>query len=556
MAVLTHAYKMDQQQLKKILVDSGYVDLKDWLSAESESNKRRIDPVDFLINQGSLNKDVYGQAMAEFFGVPYADLNSNMPSKEQIKELPEDVAVGMRLVLFKKTPKELILATDQPKNEKLLSYIKEKSVKIKIKLAYSLTEDIDSALLAYRQALATRFSKIIKEKHRIAPEIVDEIFFDAITYRASDIHFEPALEEVIVRFRIDGVLEEAGKLPREFYEGIVNRIKVKSRLRTDEHFSAQDGSLSYVKDNVGADMRVSIVPILEGEKIVIRLLSHYVRGLGLSDLGLSEKDQKLIEESANKPFGMILVVGPTGSGKTTTLYAVLKKLNTRDVNITTIEDPVEYKVVGVNQIQVNTQTNLTFAKGLRSVVRQDPDIIMVGEIRDNETAEISINAALTGHLLLSTFHANDASTGIPRLLDMGAEPFLLASTLEMIIAQRLARRICEKCRVSYVVKKNELIKKYPILSNYFKQNNITLYYGKGCGACHNSGYNGRVALFEIIKSSPRLQELILTSPSASQIWKLARQEGALSMFDDGVAKSLSGLITIDEVMRVVAPPAV
>ncbi len=544
--------ELNQQQLKKILVEGGYLEEADWLTAEAETARRHIEIIDYLFDEGLLDKDVFGQAMAEFFGVPYADLNSNMPDAEQVKLVTEDLAIKYRIVLFKKTPKSLVITTDQPDNKELKEVL-IKAYGKNVKIAYSLTEDINTVLVSYRQELATRFSQIIKEKHRIAPEIVDEIFSDAITYRASDIHFEPEPYEVVVRFRIDGILAEAGRLPKEFYEGIVNRIKVKSRLRTDEHYAAQDGSMFYEREGIAADMRVSIVPILDGEKIVIRLLSHYVRGYGLSDLGLSLRDQKVIEAASEKPFGMILTVGPTGSGKSTTLYAILKKINSRDVNITTIEDPVEYKISGVNQIQVNTATNLTFAKGLRSIVRQDPDIIMVGEIRDPETTDIAINAALTGHLLLSTFHSNDAATGIPRLLDMGAEPFLLASTLQLIMAQRLTRKICENCRVSYKVKTEQLVAKYPQVRGFFKSGDLTLYQGKGCPICHGTGYTGRVALFEIISITPELQELILTHPSSLQIWQLAQKQGSISMFEDGIAKVLTGTTTIEEVTRVATP---
>ncbi|MDO8571609.1 MAG: GspE/PulE family protein, partial [bacterium] len=256
--------------------------------------------------------------------------------------------------------------------------------------------------------------------------------------------------------------------------------------------------------------------------------------------------QTMLVEASEKPFGMILVVGPTGSGKTTTLYSLLKTMNQPDINITTIEDPVEYKIAGVNHIQVNMATNLTFAKGLRSIVRQDPDVIFLGEIRDNESAEIAVNAALTGHLLLSTFHANDAATAIPRLLDMGIERFLLASTLQLVIAQTLVRKICESCKVSYQVTDKDV-------KTLVKE--TTLYHGTGCAACTNTGYKGRTALFEFIKNTPSMQELILKNPSTKDVWELARKEGALGTFEDGIEKVKAGVTTIDEVLRVAAPPS-
>jgi type II secretory ATPase GspE/PulE/Tfp pilus assembly ATPase PilB-like protein len=302
-------------------------------------------------------------------------------------------------------------------------------------------------------------------------------------------------------------------------------------------------------------MRISILPTLNGEKVVIRLLSQYVRSFSFNDLGLSQHDQELLMKAINKPFGMILVTGPTGSGKTTSLYALLKLLNSPDVNITTIEDPVEYKMPGINQIQVNSQTNLTFAKGLRSIVRQDPDIILVGEIRDQETAETAVNAALTGHLLLSTFHANDAATAVPRLLDMDIEPFLLSSTLEVLIAQRLVRKICDQCRFSTSLSKEEVKKTIPAdVQKYFTGKHIVLYQGKGCASCGNTGFRGRTAIYEFIEVTPEIQELILQNPSTAQIWKIARKQGSVTLFEDGIEKVKNGITTLEELLRMAEPP--
>lgn len=302
------------------------------------------------------------------------------------------------------------------------------------------------------------------------------------------------------------------------------------------------------------DLRVSLIPTVEGEKVVMRVLGSYVAGLSFADVGFSDVHREIIERSIAKPFGMILTVGPTGSGKTTTLYSLLKLLNKPDVNITTIEDPVEYKMTGTNQIQVRESGNMTFARGLRSIVRQDPDIILVGEIRDQETAEISVNAALTGHLLLSSFHANDAATAMPRLVDMGIEPFLLASTLEIIIAQRLVRRICSNCRYSLPASTAMEAVHIPNIkwAEYLKPSD-TVYAGKGCNVCAGSGYNGRVALFEIIEVTPEMQELMLHSPSTRQIETLARKQGSPSMFWDGIDKVKLGMTTLSEVVRVVPP---
>ena len=458
-------------------------------------------------------------------------------------------------MLFAEDEAGVTITTDNPSRaNQLQSQLQIMFPQKKVALAYSIPEDIDACFIHYRKPLETRFSEIVSSQTRVAPEIIDEIVSDALAFKASDIHFEPQEKEVVVRFRVDGVLREAGRFTKEVYENILNRIKVQAHLRIDEHFSAQDGAIRFVKEKITVDMRVSVIPILDGEKITIRLLAEYVKGFTFADLGVSQKDQEVFLNAAKKPFGMILVTGPTGSGKTTTLYALLKILNDPSVNITTIEDPVEYKILGVNSIQVNSQTNLTFAKGLRSIVRQDPDIILVGEIRDLETAEIAVNAALTGHLLFSTFHANDAATAIPRLLDMGIEPFLMASTLELVIAQRLVRKICDQCRVSFTPKAEELEKIFPNSKKFFPKSLPTLYKGKGCKNCGNTGFKGRTAIFEFIQVQGEMQELILKRPSTPEIQELARKNGSRSLFDDGLDKVKNGITTIEELIRVARPP--
>ncbi|MBI4239903.1 type II/IV secretion system protein [Candidatus Uhrbacteria bacterium] len=547
---------LDDITLKKILLAEHYLSEKDCAQAESEAKRSRLSLYEQLIKTGLVTKDIVGQAVAESLGVPFAELALHMPSKEDIARIPEEIAIKYRVVFFSEKKNVVTIATDNPKNMESLKALEKlfsKSAKgrsasggKKISLAFALTEHVDDALRVYKKLREPNFIKILQEKNASAPEVLEEIFMDALGARASDIHLEPQDGSIVVRFRIDGVLQEMGSFSKEHYETILNRIKVQSHLRTDEHFGAQDGSLRHKKDDKTINLRISIIPTMDGEKVVMRILTEYVRGFTLTDLGLSEHHQKMLIAAAEKPFGMILVVGPTGSGKTTTLYGLLKYLNKPDINITTIEDPVEYKIAGVNHIQVNTQTNLTFAKGLRSIVRQDPDIIFLGEIRDQESAEIAVNAALTGHLLLSTFHANDAATAIPRLLDMSIERFLLSSTLEIVISQTLVRRICESCRTSYTETRKEYVA-------YVKKR--TLYRGKGCNACAQTGYKGRVALFEFIKNTPRLQELILRNPSTKEVWELARKEGAASMFEDGIEKVQAGVTTIDEVFRVTAPPS-
>ena len=547
--------EITDQKIKEILLSEDYVTKQDIKKAEEFAKSHHSSIIEYLITRGIITKDLLGQATAEFFNVPYADLNSKQPSREQVLEIPAKTAKNFRAVLFDKKDNQVIVTTDQPDQKELKPALKEVFKAKEIDIYYSLSEDVDEALINYRKPLETRFGKIIEAENRVAPEIIDEIIADASALRASDIHLEPQEKEIIVRFRVDGVLYEVGRIPKIYYDNILNRIKVQAHLRIDEHFSAQDGAIRYIgkKAEKPIDLRVSIIPTLDGEKVTTRLLSLYIQSFTLADLGLSANGQELVESQAKKPFGMILATGPTGSGKTTTLYALLKILNHPEVNITTIEDPVEYRIIGTNQIQVNPDTNLTFADGLRSIIRQDPDIILVGEIRDNETAEIAVNAALTGHLLLSTFHANDAPTAIPRLLDMGIEPFLLASTLEVIVAQRLARKICENCRHSVSTKQSDIIKILPQAELYFPEKTTDLYQGKGCKNCGGTGFRGRVAIFEIINVTKEIKDLILTNPSTKQIWDLAKSQGAQSLFEDGVEKVKNGVTTLEELLRVAAP---
>jgi type II secretory ATPase GspE/PulE/Tfp pilus assembly ATPase PilB-like protein len=546
--------QIKNQDLAQILTSGSYLEAGMIKEALQKVEAEKASLFDYLIENNLLTNDLIGQAIAESYKLPYADLNTNTPSKEQILKIPELIAKKYRLVLYADTKTGIIITSDQAETEKLVEKLGALFPGKKISVAFSLTRDIDTCLNAYQKTLETRFSKIIAQQERVAPEIIEEILIDAINFKASDIHFEPQDKEIVIRFRVDGVLQEAGRIPKEYYENIVNRLKIQARLRIDDHFSAQDGAIRFKLENHQIDARLSLVPTLDGETIVLRLLADYMRGFALSDLGLSPKNQAALEKSAKKPFGMILVTGPTGSGKTTTLYAILKSINNPQINITTIEDPVEFKILGINQIQVNPQTNLTFAKGLRSIVRQDPDIILVGEIRDQETAEISVNAALTGHLLLSTFHANDAATSIPRLIDMGVEPFLLSSTLELIIAQRLVRTICESCRHSKTVPTSSLQKILPGAEKYFPEKEITLYEGQGCPICSGTGYKGRLGIFEFIKVTPNLQALILKNPSSQEIWELAQRSGATSLFEDGLDKVKSGHTTLEELLRVSNPP--
>lgn len=541
------------QIVKEILLHQSYVTPDDITKAEKNAKEHNISVVDYLYTTGLINRELLGQAVAEAFKVSFFNLTANPPPQEQILKIPKEVALQYYIVLADEQPTTVTIATANPGQEQLKEELQKLFPGKIVTLAYSFPKDIESLFASYRQPLVTRLSQALKDTPGFAPKILEELFEEAAIDKVSDIHFEPREDSIIIRFRIDGVLQTHGNIPKSLYENILNRIKVQSRLRIDEHKEPQDGAMRMTIQGKIVDLRISIVPVADGEKTAIRVLSTYLHELNLESLGLSAKNQQLTLMAARKPFGMIIVTGPTGSGKTTTLYALVRLLNQPEVNITTIEDPIEYKIIGINQIQVNSTTNLTFAKGLRSIIRQDPNIILVGEIRDGETAEIAVNAALTGHLLLTTFHANDAATAIPRLLDMGVETFLMASTLELIIAQRLVRKICPSCRFSQSYPRDYIHNYFPNLKNHFIDESTTFYKGKGCKACHGTGYKGRSAIFEFISISKAMRDLILQKPSVDQIWQIAKSEGSKDLFEDGIEKVKAGVTTLEEVLRVASP---
>ncbi|MEK7634542.1 MAG: GspE/PulE family protein [Patescibacteria group bacterium] len=380
--------------------------------------------------------------------------------------------------------------------------------------------------------------------------LVNSIVAHAFETRASDIHIDPEEKKVRVRLRIDGVLHDVFVLPKEIQSEIITRIKVLSGLRTDEHQAAQDGRFKIPIEDVGyVDVRVSIAPTYYGENAVLRILSEKTQ-LDLEQLGFSERDFKIIKAAIKKPYGMILATGPTGSGKTTTLYSIIKELNTPEVSIVTIEDPIEYSIGGIDQIQVNPQTGITFAQGLRSLLRQDPNVIMVGEIRDEETAGIAINAALTGHLILSTIHTNDAATTLPRLLDMHIEPFLISSTINIAIGQRLVRKICSSCRVIKVLNDAEFESLKDIVREDLLGGRREFFEGKGCDICED-GYEGRIGIYEVLEVTDTIRELIMKRANSRDIYQAVTAEGMTTMFEDGFKKALAGITTIEEILRIV-----
>ena len=552
----------DNIALYNSLKELSVIPFQQLLSAFQKSKKENIPLGDILLAKELISDENLGKLIAENLKLPFVSLTKVTIPTEMLHIVPEIVARKGKIIAFERSSTGLKVAMANPQDKEIIAALSKKTGE-KIITYYATVMDIENALRFYQKEMQDTFNELLDREVQNAqklgskPEapvakIVDLLIQYAYENKASDIHIEPAEFGSQIRFRIDGVLHDVLSLPREIHSQVVSRIKVAAKLRTDEHLSAQDGKMQSNLPAEKLDIRVSIVPIVEGEKVVLRLLSSRSRQFALGDLGMFNYDIAKVKKGFTKPYGILLSTGPTGSGKTTTIYAILKIINTRDKNIATIEDPVEYDIEGINQIQVNPKTNLTFADGLRSILRQDPDIIFVGEIRDKETALIAINAAMTGHLVLSTLHTNNAATTLPRLIDMQAEPFMVASTVNSIIGQRLIRKICTKCRYSTNTTQQELAKKIPIelvLKYFGNKKEIRLYRGKGCPVCHNTGYSERVGLFEVLEVTDTIRELIERKSTAITIEAEAKKEGMLTMTEDGLQKVKIGITTIDEVIR-------
>ena len=505
-----------------------------------------------------------GQLIANDLKVKFVNLRKVKIKTEVLGLLPEIVARKQKILIFNRDEEGVKVAMADPFDYVMIKSL-EKKVGDNVIPFYSTEYDIKNSFGLYRKSIQQEYATNI-QKHAIEAQgskaedvsvvrLVDDLFSYAYTNHASDVHIEPGEKDIKVRFRIDGILYDVLTLSNNILTLIVTRIKILAKMRTDESRAAQDGKIITRVEGDKVDVRVSVIPTTHGEKVVMRLLSSKGKQFSLEDLGMSPNDMEIVNRAVKKPYGMILSTGPTGSGKTTSLYALVKILNKRDVNICTIEDPVEYDLQGVNQIQVNSKTNLNFAQGLRSLLRQDPDIIMVGEIRDEETASIAVNSAMTGHLVLSTLHTNDSATTLPRLLDMKIEPYLVASTVNIIIAQRLLRRICMKCIISYTLNDKEVeeLKREVNIDRFLNTRElkeIRFYKGKGCEACNDSGYAGRVGIFEILQIDDDIKNLIMSRTDADQIKKKAIANGMSTMFEDGLNKAIAGQTTLEEIFRV------
>jgi type IV pilus assembly protein PilB len=551
----------DNKALYAALKELQVIDQKLLDEALVASQNQKIPLGSILLDKNLISEIDLSKLISQVLGIPFVDLSKIIIPQNILTIIPEVIARQQQIIAFKKDKQGLHIAMENPKNGQMIHFLQNR-LGLPLVIYFASRRDIEGTLTLYLQDIGKAFQDLMQKSlqpvkgQSVEPPIV-KIIETMITYayhnNASDIHVEPEEAIALVRFRIDGILHDIIQFPIAIYPDMVRRIKVLARLRTDETHEPQDGKIEFSIDDNRLDIRVSTAPIKKGEKIVMRLLSERARQISLLTLGFSQGDLIKVEESYKKPYGTILSTGPTGSGKTTTMYAILKLLNNRDVNIMTIEDPIEYDIEGVNQMQVNPKANITFAAGLRSLLRQDPNIILVGEIRDEETAGIAINAAMTGHLVLSTLHTNDAATSIPRLFDMGIEPFLIASTVNAIIAQRLVRKIHTVCRVSNEVPREELLKhlgEFLVQKIFGQQKIVRLYKGKGCALCHNSAYEGRIGIFEVMILDDAIKQAISSKSDVTTIRNLAQKNGMKTMLEDGLEKVKTGETTIEEILRV------
>ncbi|MBL7156209.1 MAG: Flp pilus assembly complex ATPase component TadA [Candidatus Pacebacteria bacterium] len=579
--------RVEPQQLKLFLLDANLVTQKQFEQVQKKAKQKNKEISEILIDDKLISQEELIKLKAYILGIPFVNLEEISVDPEVLKIIPEPIAKTNNIIAFRKKGKELEVAMLDPEDLRMIEFIKKKA-DLKILARLTTPKGIKNALLQYAKTLEAEFGALIdkdaqkiktiknngkiddkKDLENLAEElpvirIVELLLKHAILQRASDIHIEPSEKEVIVRYRIDGILRDVRTLPKQVSLGIVARIKVLSNLQLDEHRLAQDGRFKIEQEEYKYSVRVSILPVFHGEKIVMRLLSESAKVFTLEQLGLRESALEKVQDNLRKPVGLILVTGPTGCGKTTTLYSMMEILNTPEVNISTVEDPIEYRMPRINQTQVRPKIGFTFAAGLRALVRQDPDIIMVGEIRDNETAGLAINAALTGHLVLSTLHTTDASGAISRLIDMQVEPFLISSTLSLVLAQRLVRKLydqgekyfltksqikeinkyCDLERILQILKDKKIAKPKDTLEN------VSFFKPKSSKDC-DDGYSGRIGIYEVLVITEEIKEMIVKGDTDDKIQKQAQKQGMLTMVEDGFIKAAQGMTSIEEVLRVI-----
>jgi type IV pilus assembly protein PilB len=579
---------VEDTQLHKFILDSGLVTKEDLENAQKEADQGGKRLGDILVAAGKITPDNLRRMLAYVIGIPFADLKGKKIPADVLSLIPEPIARGHNIVAFKKTDVALEVAMLDVNDLSAIDFIKKK-VNLKILPRLTDSDSIKEALVQYQKSLKAEFGDIIQKEtanikmisdekgetlsaadlQKVADDlpvirIVDTLLKHAILQNASDIHIEPMEAQVLIRYRIDGLLHDAMVLPKQSASSISARIKVLSNLKLDEKRLPQDGRFKVDMNSEKVSFRVSILPTYYGEKIVMRLLRESISGFTLEYLNFHGEGLERIHKALNQTTGLILTTGPTGSGKTTTLYTMLDILNTTDVNISTIEDPIEYQMARINQTQVKPEIGFSFAQGIRTLVRQDPDIIMVGEIRDNETAALAVNASLTGHVVLSTLHTNSAAGAIPRLLDMQVEPFLLVSTINIVIGQRLVRELVSE-KEQYKLSKPEFeqLQKTVNLDKVMaalkadkivQENDTwdTISFWRPHESMKENGFKGRVGIHEILRMSPAIKELIMKNATSDEIEKQATSEGMLTMIEDGIYKCVEGKTTIEEVLRVVS----
>ena len=590
------------QKIEKLIIDNHLVSDEDLRAAKEEMAESTKTLIEILVERKLLSDEDSTKLVAYSTGTPYVELEGREIDQKILRLLPRDVAATYEAVPFELNGSELSVAMVDPSNLQAVDFIARKTG-YSLKTYMALKRQIDAVIANYTEGLGEEVAQVLnqatsnsqpsnaeeqkeqdKKSFKDAAKDVENLVQDApitralnaileyaINSKASDIHIEPRETELKIRFRIDGILQDAMTLPKTTEPPLISRIKILSNLKIDEHRIPQDGEAQYKVGDREVDLRIAIAPITHGEQVVMRILDKSESLMSLDSLGFRGRSLRLIQQGMNKPHGMILSTGPTGSGKSTTLYAVIQEIKNVAINIVTLEDPVEYKIDGINQIQVNPGVGLTFASGLRSILRQDPNVIMVGEIRDHETADLAVQAALTGHVVLSTLHTNSASGVLPRMLDMNIEPFLIASTVNTVIGQRLVRKVCDNCKKPFessqaatqmvnrvlgaVLPKNESesaakeaelgYENLPI----YNEKAYTLYKGEGCSQC-SDGYKGRTGIYEVFELNDAMEKLLVQHATTTDIQKQAQADGMLTMQQDGMLKVLLGLTTLEEVSRV------
>lgn len=582
-----------EKSIEKFLLDNGIVTKATLENAKLKAAKDNLSLMQSLVKFKALSEEDSVKVVALNSHIPYVDLKNQTVNQDILKLLPKDDAATYMAVPFGITDGQLNVAMIDPSNLQAIDFITRKTG-YTIRAYMATKSNIDRLLSLYSQDLGAEVAQALnisdtetkdkKEQVKVDATNVQTLIQDApitralntiieyaVNSRASDIHIEPREKELKVRYRIDGILQDTMTLPKTIEPALVSRIKILSNLKIDEHRTPQDGQAQLKVSGREIDLRIAIAPIAYGEQVVIRILDKTDALIALGKLGFRGRAFRLIQDGIHKPHGMVLSTGPTGSGKTTTMYAVIKEINNIGVNVITLEDPIEYRIEGINQIQVNNTVGLTFANGLRSILRQDPNIIMVGEIRDRETADLAVQSALTGHLVLSTLHTNSASGVLPRLLDMNIEPFLIASTVNTVIGQRLVRKVCEDCKVKYQASDSAVAMINKALDGVLPRNQkdtqtateelgydnlptfsekaYTLYKGEGCPACVN-GYLGRTGIAEVFAMNSAMEKLLTAHATTNDIQAQAQKDGMLTMQQDGLLKVLTGVTTIEEVARV------